>query len=486
MEMKHEQAYLVIDIGTGNVRVAVVADSGKILCVKRENVQYHRDELYPDALHFEPARLWAQISQLSAEALKEVRGTEIKAITASSQREGVVVLDGEGGSVIGLPNHDHRGREWEKIIPDPHRVYQLTGRYPSSLFSALKIVALTARRPQIAGRFATMVSISDWAQYCLTGIAGYEHSQASETILYDVEKGAWSRELCDIFGVDPAKLPPLRDSGSVLGPLLPAYANLWGLPEGTPVLVGGADTQLAINSTRPGVGDVVIVSGTTTPVIKIVPKYLLDDQERTWTNRHVEKGQFILETNCGVTGLNYQRLKEIFYPKESYEVIEAELDQVTEPACVASLGSLLAREKTPLGTGGFVFNTPVSHELTRADFSWAVLWDMACAIRENFDSLIEVEGYDRNYVWACGGGFQSRHLRSFVAGLIDRKVLIRSGYEQASVTGGANICASAMGRVLGGEDKLETVEPQNQRQYQQWFEKWRQVRAGFIKMAAGE
>ena len=483
--MNTSQAYLVIDIGTGNVRVAVVAASGEILCVKRDNVHYQSDPLYPDALHFDPAGLWEQIGALASASLKEASGVEIVAVTASSQREGVVLIDADGVPVIGLPNHDHRGREWEHIITDKHRVYQLTGRYPTSLFSALKIVALAQRRPEITERFSTMVSISDWAQFCLTGIAGYEHSQASETILYDVEKGEWSEELCHIFGIDPGKLAPLRHSGSVLGPVLSGYVTRWGLAEGTPVVVGGADTQLAIKSTRPGVGDIVIVAGTTTPVIKIVPEYLLDTEERTWTNRHVEQGQFIFETNCGVTGLNYQRLKDIFYPNEAYQTIEDELDEVREPACVASLGSLLAREKTPLTTGGFVIHTPVSHELKRADFSWAVLWDIACAIRENFDSLREAEGYDRDYVWACGGGMQSVHLRRFIAGLINKKVLIRKGYQQASVTGGANICADAMGSVLGGEQELETVEPQDQERYAQWFEKWRAVRGGFIRMAAG-
>ena len=69
----------------------------------------------------------------------------------------------------------------------------------------------------------------------------------------------------------------------------------------------------------------VIVSGTTTPIIKITGEYITDDQERTWTNRHTDERSFILEANAGVTGLNYQRLKEIFYPNEGYDVIEKEL-----------------------------------------------------------------------------------------------------------------------------------------------------------------
>lgn len=478
--MQTQQAYLVIDIGTGNVRVAAVAANGGILSVKRANVQYERDPLYPDALHFDPGALWSRIVALADEVRSETRDWEIAAVTASSQREGVVLLDAEGRALTGLPNHDHRGREWEDRITDKHRVYQLTGRYPSSLFSALKIVAVAERRKELAERFASVMSISDWAQYCLTGVRGYEHSQASETILYDVKEGRWSEELSALFGIGAGKLPPLRDSGSILGTVLPDYSTRWDLDKATPVVVGGADTQLAVKSTRPSMGDVVIVSGTTTPVIKIIPGYRLDAGERTWTNRHVDAGQFVLETNCGVTGLNYQRLKEIFYPNEPYETIEAEVGALSGPRCMASLGSLVASEKAPLTAGGFVFSAPVSHELVRADFSWAVLWDMACAIRENFDTLVEIEGYDLDYVWACGGGFQSQHLRRFVAGLIGKKIRIRRGYEQASVTGAAVVCAAALGHVGEEEEAYETVAPDTAYPYQQWFARWQAVRKGFI------
>ena len=43
----------------------------------------------------------------------------------------------------------------------------------------------------------------------------------------------------------------------------------------------------------------------------------------------------MFEANAGVTGLNYQRLKKIFYPNESYEVIEQELVSVQKqpPMC---------------------------------------------------------------------------------------------------------------------------------------------------------
>jgi autoinducer 2 (AI-2) kinase len=479
--MPVEKGYLIVDIGTGNVRVAVTRENGDIVSVERDNVRYEKDTAYPDALYFKPEALWEQILLLSRAAL-EAAQIEIKAVSASSQREGIVLLDEAGNSLVGLPNHDHRGREWQDSIQNKSQIYSLTGRFPSSLFSALKLIGIKHRRPEIYKRLHTIVSISDWAQYQFCGVAGYEHSQASETQLYDVAERKWSEGLSREFGLPLSILPPLHDSGDIIGKVRDETARFLGLPPDTPVVVGGADTQLAIKSTRPHADDIVIVSGTTTPIVKISNKYIIDRQERTWTNRHVDKDSFILEANAGVTGLNYQRLKEIFYPNEGYDVIEKELSQLRDPQCVASLGSLVADEKQALTRGGFIFDAPVSHELTRASFVWAVLWDIACCIKENYDCLLKVTQFEKDYVWACGGGFQSRLLRKFIANLIDKKVRVRSGFQQASVAGATVICNEAFGIGLNSRDVTEVESPTDQQRHHALYLKWKETRADLKRM----
>src|SRR5690606_305242 len=176
-----KQAYIIVDIGTGNVRVAVADSQGNLLGVARTDVEYISDELYPESLYFKPDRLWQQILSLSEQALAQAQTDgqlEILAITASSQREGIVLLDKDGNSLIGLPNHDHRGREWEQDVPNQDRIYELTGRKPSSLFSALKLIGVRERRADLFAQCDCVMSISDWAQYQLCGVKGYEHSQA--------------------------------------------------------------------------------------------------------------------------------------------------------------------------------------------------------------------------------------------------------------------------------------------------------------------
>lgn len=480
--MTIQSSYIIVDIGTGNVRVAAASPDGNVLGVAREDICYMKDPLYPDALSFDPGQLWEQVLRLAAQVLKTVPAASVKAITATSQREGIVLISADGRSLTGLPNIDHRGREWEDMIADKSEVYRITGRYPTSLFSALKLVGIRERKPEIWKDCSAFLSISNWIEYKLSGIARYEHSQASETLLYDVAQQQWSPALCKVFGLDPALLPELAASASVLGSILPGVAQELGIPSAAKIVVGGGDTQLAIKSTRPAVNDMVIVSGTTTPIVKLTGVYTLDEEERTWTSRDIEDGRFVFEANAGVTGLNYQRLKEIFYPNEDYDVIEKELEENPHTFCMASLGSLLADEEVSLTRGGFIFPAPVSHLLTRGSFVWATMLDIACSIVKNYRILAEVAGHDPDYIWGCGGGLQSRILRQLIANLTGKKVQMRYEYQQSSAVGGALICNEALQVAVKMDERMEVVYPQEAEHYAALYAEWEKTRSYFKNM----
>ena len=480
--MKRQDAYLVLDIGTGNVRSAIVSPSGNILGVARADIRYYRDELYPESIYFKPDELWGQLKELTEQALQQAGEVHIKAATTTSQREGIVLVDQSGKAVIGLPNIDHRGREWEDLYPDKSRIYQLTGRYPTSLFSAYKLAGIRERRIDVWNNLSFFLSISDWAAWELSGIPVYEHSQASETLLYDVAAGKWSEALCELFGISQKVLPSLSPSGSVVGKVKKSIAGSWKLDAETSIVTGGGDTQMAIKSTSPSVGDVVIVSGTTTPVVKLEGSYITDKKERTWTSRDIAAGRFVFEANAGVTGLNYQRLKEVFYPTEGYDVIEKELAENTYRRCTASLGSLVAGEKKPVLQGGFLFPVPVSHELSRSSFVWATLLDISFSIAENYKVLAEVSGHDAGYIWACGGGLQSKALRNMIAAVTGKEIRVSNGFEQASVVGGAMLCNEALRLAVHREgDVLESsvARAEEAETYKVFYDQWKATRGQF-------
>ena len=144
---------------------------------------------------------------------------------------------------------------------------------------------------------------------------------------------------------------------------------------------------------------------------------------------------------------------------------------------MAALGSLLADEKEPLLTGGFIFNVPVNHELSRADFVWATLWDIACSINENYNSLCSVTPNTKNYIWTCGGGMESKTLRAFIAALTGKEIRIRDNFRYASAVGGAILCNKALQNPEKIMAATEYVAPQNDRtDIPMHYDKWKQNR----------
>lgn len=479
--MTSKQGYLVFDIGTGNARVAIVTTAGDVVHVERDNIQYETSSLYPDGRSFDPEVLWKQVVALAQKAVASAPDVEIKAVTATSQRQGIVLLDREGRSYIGLPNIDNRGREWEKEIADRSRIYETTGRLPSALFSAMKLIGLQKRQPELWEKLAVFTSMSEWVTYQLSGVIVYEPSQATETLLYDVRNKQWSKEICTRLGIPLELLPELKGSGNVLGQIKPTMAKELGVKDDVLIIVGGGDTQLAIESTLAKDEDVVIVSGTTTPICKITSSFHVDPNQRAWVNSHTRVDRWLLETNPGITGLNYQKLKNIFYPHESYQQMEAEMGQIGPQSCTSALGLYMTDVKNATVRGGFLFTAPIEPELTRAHFVASALWEIACTIRLHYDQLLEVTPHELPYVWACGGGLQSETLARYIANLLQKEVRIREGFSQASVVGAAVICNHALGIDDAATGEVKVIKPDGERDEQK-YEEWKQAQQFFAAL----
>lgn len=477
--------YLIIDVGTGNLRVAVCDTNENILAIERTDIRYYTDEAYTLAEYFRPEELWNDVKSLIREvtgrAKEQFPELDIIASTSTSQREGVVLVGAEGQPVIGLPNHDHRGRKWEDTITQKDLVYEKTGRKVSSLFSALKIRGIQERYPELMNKTTHFTSISDWIGFQMTGKLVYEHTQASETQLYDVRRKKWDDDLCEMFSVSKSNLPVLASAGTTLGPVREDIAAQLNLDSGIKFVVGGADTQMAINSTAPALDDLVIVAGTTTPIVKVTDAYILDPLQRTWTNSHLFDDQYIFEVNAGVTGLNLQRLKSFFYPAETYAKMEEELASADgDMQVVASLGSLICSESTPLNTGGFVFNTPIGPQMTRADFVHAALWDMAFSIRGNVEVLREVQPVDRDFMWMCGGGAQGSYFTQLLADVLGVDIYIREGFRQASVTGAVKLCNKVFGYDHKNDrEEYKIVRSRERTDIEKIYQNWRKIRERF-------
>jgi rhamnulokinase len=164
-----------------------------------------------------------------------------------------------GGTLLGLPHH-YRDSRTAQVAPKvrdrigARRLYGVNGLQHLAFNTVFQLAA--ARGTDELASARALLLVPDLLTYWLTGDLGAEITNASTTGLLDARTGTWSHELAAEVGLDPELLPPLREPGTPVGPLLPHVAAATGLPAATPVVtVASHDTAsavVAVPATGPG------------------------------------------------------------------------------------------------------------------------------------------------------------------------------------------------------------------------------------------
>ena len=115
--------YLIVDIGTGNSRVALVDSDRNIKDIETFENQYYVDNYYDDAQYFSPNYLQKQILESVKKVLARNPSVKIDAISSSGARQSCVLVDKDLKNVIGLPNIDNRGKKYMSEIQKKEDIY---------------------------------------------------------------------------------------------------------------------------------------------------------------------------------------------------------------------------------------------------------------------------------------------------------------------------------------------------------------------------
>ncbi|HEV7258766.1 MAG TPA: glycerol kinase GlpK [Bosea sp. (in: a-proteobacteria)] len=223
---------LAIDQGTTSSR-ALVFDAGLNLLAsaQREFAQH-----FPASgwVEHEPEDIWDSVLATCREAIAKARldAGAIAAIGITNQRETTLVWDRVTGRAI------HRAIVWQdrrtaarcaKLVAAGHEplVASRTGLRIDPYFSATKIAWLLdnvpgARRRAEAGElaFGTVDSFLLWR---LTGGAVHatDATNASRSMIFDINRGAWDEELLALFDIPATLLPEVKDCAAFFGETVP-------------------------------------------------------------------------------------------------------------------------------------------------------------------------------------------------------------------------------------------------------------------------
>lgn len=312
----HPPRIAVLDFGTGGGKCVIFDLQGRRLASVRHPWRFHsapssHEELTP-GFAFDPEVMWATLARCTREAIESaaLRPEDIVAVTTTSLRLGTVFLGNQKQEVYCAPNLDGRGFAGALELLDSltrEEIVGTTGHWPPFLSSAARLIAY--QQDTTAEPVAHVLSLNDWLGYRLTGEIHSERSNAGESFLLDITQAQWSPALREAAAIPASAMPEILPNGARLGTVQEAVAREAGLAPGTPVFMGGADTQCALlGSGTTAASEIAIVLGTTTPVMGILETPQIDPDGKVWTGCHVLENRWTLESNVGETGSSWEWL----------------------------------------------------------------------------------------------------------------------------------------------------------------------------------
>ena len=217
---------LALDQGTSSSRAIVFDHEGNICSTAQmEFTQYFPK---PGWVEHNPMEIWSSEAAVIAEAITKlgINGLDIAGIGITNQRETTIVWDAETGVPVynAIVWQDRRTSEFCDTLRDKADfIRKKTGLIIDAYFSGTKIRWILdnvpgAREKAEAGklRFGT---VDSWLVWQLT--RGKVHvtdvSNASRTMLFNINTLEWDKELLELLDVPASMMPEVRSSSEVYG-----------------------------------------------------------------------------------------------------------------------------------------------------------------------------------------------------------------------------------------------------------------------------
>ncbi len=219
---------MAIDQGTTSSRCILFTKNGRIASM----VQREFPQIFPKEgwVEHDPMTIWS--SQISActEALYKIGANwnQIYGIGITNQRETSIVWDRNTGEPIynAIVWQCRRTANYcEELIENGHEtlIKKKTGLLVDPYFSATKVKWILdnveGAREKAERAELCFGTVDSWIIWNLTGgrIHATDYSNASRTMLFNINTLSWDKELLDLFGIPCSMLPEVHPSSYIFG-----------------------------------------------------------------------------------------------------------------------------------------------------------------------------------------------------------------------------------------------------------------------------
>ncbi|SCL23366.1 xylulokinase [Micromonospora rhizosphaerae] len=419
-------AVVGIDIGTSSSKGVLVDLDGRV--VRSATREHEVDRPRPGWVEMDAEIWWQEFVDLAQELLAP-GDAHVVAVGVSGMGPCVLLTDDAGTPLrpailygVDVRSTPQIARLNERFGAD--EIMRRCGSALSTQAAGAKIAWVADAEPELFQSARRVFMPSSWLGFKLTDQYVLDQHSASQcTPLYDTDNRDWYRPWATQIAPDLV-LPPLHWPGDVAGRVTAEAASVTGLPAGVPVIVGTIDAwSEAISVGAQGVGDLMLMYGTTMFLIHTVPTRLASPS--LWGTVGALPGTRNLAGGMATSGAITAWLRELFGSPDYPQLLR--LAELSGPGARGLLMlPYFAGERTPIldpDARGILAGLTVSH--TRGDLYRAALEATGLGVRHNIETM-EAAGGDIGRIVAVGGGTQGKLWTQIVSDITGRVQLIPS------------------------------------------------------------
>ncbi|MFD0697224.1 gluconokinase [Paenibacillus sp. GCM10027628] len=451
---------LAADIGTTSLKTLLIDREGRVKA--SHSIEYPLNTPAPDRAEQDPLQIFeAVVAGIGAVVRKlGICAEEVLCVSFSSAMHSLIAVDLEANPltpcVTWADNRSADYAEQLRISGLGQQIYARTGTPIHPMSPLLKLMWFRDHMPELVSQAYKFIGIKEFVFAKLFGRFIIDHSLASATGLFNLERLDWDEEALTLAGVTRGQFSELVPTTFRIEGLSPEYATAMGLAADTPFVVGASDGVLAnlgVGAFEPGV--VAVTIGTSGAVRSVVSKPQTDPEGKLFC--------YALTENFWVVGGPINNGGIVFrWVRDQVATLEAEearrqgvdpYDYLTELASQVPAGSdsllflpLLSGERAPYWNAnarGVYFGLSLSHQ--KKHMIRAALEGVMFSIHAVATSLERLMG-PATEIRASGGFARSEFWRQMMADMIGTSVTVPDSIESSGI-GAALLGLLAMGEI---------------------------------------
>jgi len=452
--------FLTVDAGTGSARAIIFNTLAEQISISQQEWSHLSEEGVENSMGFDTQSNWKIISKCIQEAISQanIKADEIKAVTATSMREGIVLYDKDHKELFALANVDARAGQEVAFInthyPDLEKAFYTTSGQTFALGALPRLMWVKNNRPSVYEKTAHISMISDWVLAKLSNVIASDPSNAGTTGIFSLTTRQWDRTMATKLDIKDDIFPPVYETGTQIGEISFLAAEQTGLAKGTPVIMGGGDVQLG--SAGLGVveaNEVAILGGTFWQQLVNMDRPMVHPNMDIRVNPHVIEGISQAEGISFFSGMVMRWFRDTFCEAE---VLEAQKRGIDPYALLEALAS-----KIPAGSHGIlpIFSDTMKYgkwyhaapsflNLSLETSSKAAMFrsleeNAAIVSMLNLESIFEFTGVQTESITFAGGASKGALWSQILADVTQKEIKIPR-VNEATALGGALACGVAV------------------------------------------